>query len=231
MNKIAVVADIHANIHALNLFLEYLSKENIDQVINLGDFLQLGPNPLETVRIVLSDNRFLNILGNKEMSLINRNPEELARTEVEHQDWVIDQIGPENMELIKQIPVERVIRFANNSFLAVHSRRDKLADLPLIYTGGKIEDFVHDYGETTEYVLIGHTHLQALISYWDGKPVLNPGSLGCGKDGFARFAVIAADEDTMTFSFIQRKYDKNRVVTELIEKNVPNHQKIIKRFY
>ncbi|HAG43722.1 MAG TPA: phosphodiesterase, partial [Clostridium sp.] len=64
--KVIVVADIHANIHALNVFLDYLKNENEDikYILNLGDFIQEGPNPAEVFDIVMNDKRFINILGN-----------------------------------------------------------------------------------------------------------------------------------------------------------------------
>ena len=43
MKRIAVVSDIHANKYALNAFLEYINKEKINTILNLGDFVQIGP--------------------------------------------------------------------------------------------------------------------------------------------------------------------------------------------
>ncbi len=40
-DKIAIVADIHANIYALRTFLNYLEEKNINKVLNLGDFVQI----------------------------------------------------------------------------------------------------------------------------------------------------------------------------------------------
>ena len=36
MKRIAVVSDIHANKYALNAFLEYINKEKINTILNLG---------------------------------------------------------------------------------------------------------------------------------------------------------------------------------------------------
>lgn len=45
--KIAIVADVHANIYALEAFLEHIRELEITQIWNLGDFLQVGPHPRE----------------------------------------------------------------------------------------------------------------------------------------------------------------------------------------
>ena len=66
MKKIAVVSDIHANKYALNVFMEFINKEKITTILNLGDFVQIGPNPFEVSNVILNDNRFVNVLGNNE---------------------------------------------------------------------------------------------------------------------------------------------------------------------
>ena len=59
IEKIAIVADIHANKYALDKFLDYIDKEHIECILNIGDFVQIGPNPYEVSTKVLNDNRFI----------------------------------------------------------------------------------------------------------------------------------------------------------------------------
>jgi len=69
VKQIAVVADIHANKYALTKFLNYIEIElKVDYILNLGDFLQIGPHPKEVTEIILSDDRFINIIGNNNTS-------------------------------------------------------------------------------------------------------------------------------------------------------------------
>lgn len=49
MKKICILSDIHADVHALHELLQYISRDSIDCIINLGDFIQGGPNPNETI--------------------------------------------------------------------------------------------------------------------------------------------------------------------------------------
>lgn len=85
MERIAVVADIHANIHALQVFLNYIDKEcKVTKILNVGDFLQIGPNPVEVFDIVMNDKRFINIMGNNEYVLFNRKLMKFPKDEVKH---------------------------------------------------------------------------------------------------------------------------------------------------
>ena len=62
MKEIAIISDIHFNKYALNVFLNYIEKQKINIILNLGDFVQIGPNPYEVSNIILNDKRFINIL-------------------------------------------------------------------------------------------------------------------------------------------------------------------------
>ncbi len=62
IKKIAVVADIHANKYALDIFFKYINNENIKCVLNLGDFVQIGPNPYEVSTKVIDDEIYWEIM-------------------------------------------------------------------------------------------------------------------------------------------------------------------------
>lgn len=74
MERIAIITDIHSNIHALKAFMNYIDTEcSVSQILNLGDFIQIGPNPTEVFDVVMNDSRFVNIMGNSEgMFLTNQ---------------------------------------------------------------------------------------------------------------------------------------------------------------
>ena len=61
--KLAIISDIHANKYALDGFLQY-NEENFqaDKILNLGDFISIGPNPKEEAQTIFTDKRFENII-------------------------------------------------------------------------------------------------------------------------------------------------------------------------
>ena len=51
--KIAIISDIHANIYALNRFLQYIDENfSADVILNLGDAVSIGPHPKEVVSLM-----------------------------------------------------------------------------------------------------------------------------------------------------------------------------------
>lgn len=232
MERIAVVADIHANIHALQVFMDHISKEcEVSKILNVGDFLQIGPNPIEVFDIVMNDKRFINIMGNNEHVLFNRELMKFPKEEVEHQDWVIHKLGEERMDKLEKLPFKRIINIKNKKILMLHSRTNSIIEFPLLYKKKSLEEFIDDYDEDVDYVLIGHTHLPLYATNWSLKNILNPGAFGCGKDGIVKFIIMEIDNELVNITYKQLRYDKQKVVDDFKRNNVPYGEKFCEIFY
>ena len=232
MERIAVVADIHANIHALQVFMDHISKEcEVSKILNVGDFLQIGPNPVEVFDIVMNDKRFINIMGNNEHVLFNRELMKFPKEEVENQDWVIHKLGEERMDKLEKLPFKRIINIKNKKILMLHSRTNSIIEFPLLYKKKSLEEFIDDYDEDVDYVLIGHTHLPLYATNWSLKNILNPGAFGCGKDGIVKFIIMEIDNELVNITYKQLRYDKQKVVDDFKRNNVPYGEKFCEIFY
>lgn len=232
MERIAVVADIHANIHALQVFMDHINKEcEVSKILNLGDFLQIGPNPVEVFDIVMNDKRFINIMGNNELVLFNRELMKFPKEEVEHQDWVINKLGEERMDKLEKLPFKRIINIKNKKILMLHSRINSIIEFPILYEKKSLEEFIGDYDEDVDYVLIGHTHLPLYATNWSLKNILNPGAFGCGKDGIVKFIIMEIDNELVNITYKQLRYDKQKVVDDFKRNNVPYGEKFCEIFY
>ena len=232
MERIAVVADIHANIHALQVFMDHINKEfEVSKILNVGDFLQIGPNPVEVFDIVMNDKRFINIMGNNEHVLFNRELMKFPKEEVEHQDWVIHKLGEERMDKLEKLPFKRIINIKNKKILMLHSRINSIIEFPILYEKKSLEEFIDDYDEDVDYVLIGHTHLPLYATNWSLKNILNPGAFGCGKDGIVKFIIMEIDNELVNITYKQLRYDKQKVVDDFKSNNVPYGEKFCEIFY
>jgi predicted phosphodiesterase len=107
--RLIIISDIHSNINALKRLLEYINDINPSIILNCGDFLQKGPNPKEVFDIVMNDKRFVNILGNNDLELFQRNLRRFNKIDIEHQNWVIEQLGSERIEKLKELPLNHII--------------------------------------------------------------------------------------------------------------------------
>ena len=229
MKEIAVIADIHANKYALNVFLSYIEKQKINLILNLGDFVQIGPNPYEVSNIILNDKRFINILGNNETSLFDINYE-IKTEEINHRIWTKEQLK-ENYNKIKVIPTNKIVEIENMKILLIHSRKDNIEEMPLIYSH-KIDEFTKDYeGFNSNIILFGHTHEKMFIEH-NNKIFINPGSLGCSKVKKVDFALLKIDNGNfVSCEFKSLGYDKSEVLVEFGKQKIPDKEFIISTFF
>ena len=227
--KIAIVADIHANKYALNTFLDFINKNNVDMILNLGDFLQIGPNPQEVADIVLNNNKFINILGNNETSLFDINYKDLS-SENQHRVWTREQVK-EYFDKIKKIPYEKEVNINGISFFMVHARKNDIKGTPLIYTEN-LKSFENDYKDCkSKVILFGHTHKKLYIED-NNKLYLNPGSLGFSFNNSVDFAILDINSNEIqNCSFISLKDDYSLLIKDFFEKDVPDKEFLIKNFF
>lgn len=231
--KVAIISDIHANKYALKAFLDYIEENNIDKVLNLGDFTQKGPNPCEVADTVLSDKRFVNIIGNNERKLLKAffTKNNIAKNK-EHQNWHIELLGEERINKIAKIEPEKITEVEKAKILMLHSRRKNVSDFPLIYSTNTADDFVADYSEyDLNIILFGHTH-EPLYFKWNNKIFINPGSLGCSKRARAPFVILEIEDDKiMECTFKSIKYDNTKLIEDYEKFNVPNSELFMKIFH
>lgn len=180
--KIAVISDIHGDIKKLKFFIDYITKEGIETVLNLGDIIG-GDNPVEVLRIIMNDKRFINIKGNHDSSL-----------------FLEDELSTKEIDWLKNLPLTRVFKFESKKFLMVHSRISSNTEVPLLYNEKSLLEFLKDYKGDYDYVLFGHTHFQCLLSYYEGKTMINPGSLGLSYDEKISFCIIDLENNNIAIN-------------------------------
>lgn len=218
---IAVISDIHGNACALEWFLKF-AQENykIDRILNLGDSVQFGPSPAEVLDRIENDKRFINILGNTDLYLLY--PDRFVRTDAAkwHQDWVAAQLGEERLSMLKGMPTSVQIQLSNSNAYLSHTTKENLCRLAMedLVDGSKLYE--------SDYLLVGHTHQQALVKN-DDYVLLNPGSLGASGDRRLNFLLIGIEDSRLSFEFVQLGYDVSPVIAELKNKKVPAGDELI----
>ncbi|MBI2321799.1 MAG: metallophosphoesterase, partial [Chloroflexi bacterium] len=69
--RIAVIADIHANLEAFTSCLKVIEEERCDKIICLGDIVGYGANPRECIKLV-RDYDMATIAGNHDFACIGK---------------------------------------------------------------------------------------------------------------------------------------------------------------
>ncbi|HGY55989.1 MAG TPA: metallophosphatase family protein, partial [Caldithrix abyssi] len=102
--KIAFISDVHGNLEALTTALEHIDKDDVDQLVCLGDVVGYGPNPNECVEIV-RDRCNVVLMGNHDYAAIG-----LANIEYFNEfakistRWTIKTLKDDNKNYLRSLP-------------------------------------------------------------------------------------------------------------------------------
>ncbi len=200
---IAVFSDLHANLPALERFVEETSGV-AERYICLGDVVNYGPWNDECLERVTALPGVVYLQGNHERLFLGE-----------------EEIG-------REIPlVQDFFTASSRSF----TRRDLVRDLPLRRELGPFT-FTHTIGEHNQRIypdtaiepdrdyVIGHSHHQFIIER-AGKTIVNPGSLGQNRKRVDRMSYALLDTGGYRFELRESPYDFDRLVAEMRARDYP----------
>jgi putative phosphoesterase len=177
--KIVIVSDLHANLAAL----EALPEQDFDQLWCIGDLVDYGPRPHETVRWV-KRHATLAVRGNHDHAAGFRvDPQCSApykRLAAETLGHTLEVCEKEDMKFLRGLPLFLQTEVNSTRFHLVHSTPSD----PLFgYCPEQSESWIEEVARIDADVLIvGHTHTPFVRTI--GKTaIVNPGSLGQPKTG------------------------------------------------
>lgn len=208
--RIAVLADIHGNLPALEAVIRDMQQFEPEQVVVAGDLINWGPFSVEVVRHVL-DSHWAAIRGNHEFYMLYHQtpfaPESWRNFATP--DWLNRHIPRAERIQIGGLPDELRLCYPGAPFIrVVHAspRNHWLGIFPTQTTDAEVCELLANVEETT--VIAGHTHLQMdrTVDRWR---IINPGSVGIPLDGnpAAGYAIIESSGDGWRATFRRVDYD------------------------
>lgn len=212
MKRIAILADIHANVPALTAVIRDIDQQHIDEVLVGGDLVGRGPQGTAIVEVIASKGWDC-IRGNHEDYTLNfargHVPEEwLDSEEWSAARWMGAELSEQAIAFIDALPLTCTSSLCPDIRL-VHGS-------PASYREGigswtDEETLQHHLSEVEESILIcGHTHRPFEARLEDGW-IVNVGSVGMPFNGDwrAQYAILSSEDDThWSVEFRQIEYDR-----------------------
>ncbi len=214
--RIAVLADIHANLPALEAVLKDVDNLGVDAIWVAGDIVGYNPWPNEVVRI-LKDRKVRAIRGNHVRAALTGDTtwfNELAAAAVR---WTRIVLTPASVGYLK--------------FLEDRTRLHVPEGVAAIYHGSPRNDdeYVMPWAvdealmrmASAHFVVLGHTHVPMAYSSRYGI-LVNPGSVGQPRDRDPRASWALLD--TGSWGVLTRRvpYDIGAVVAEIKKAGLPS---------
>lgn len=233
--KILLLADIHANIVALETVLT--NAPAFDAVWCLGDVVGYGPAPNECVARLRGLDAFA-LSGNHDQAALGKLPlSEFSEGARDALIWTMRALTPESRAWLAARPLEYIL--PQYDLTLVHaSPRDPIWEY-IENQNVALENFA--FFETA-FCFFGHTHRP--ITYRlreqdkilrteflpESKPylmlrklLLNPGSVGQPRDGDSRAAFAIYDTDAQWVMHFRRNYDIAAVQRAMTKVGLPAH--------
>lgn len=223
--KIALLADVHANLPALEAVMDHARSKGCEVFWNAGDCLGYGAFPDETVGILRES--ALNILGNYDRKVL-----EVRKRRADWQkslmpekwmafNWAYENLSKENRRWLAELPERRRIDVEGKSVLLVHA--SPLSANEHLSAGTPRSRFeVLSDAACADVVVCGHSHSPFAFRV-KGTWFVNPGSVGRPDDGDARasYATLSLRRGVFRVQHYRVDYDVERAAEESRRRRLP----------
>ncbi|HEX7083240.1 MAG TPA: metallophosphoesterase family protein [Gaiellaceae bacterium] len=230
--RVAVLSDIHANLHALEAVLADVDAERPDAIWCLGDVVGYGPRPNECCDAV-RERAALSLCGNHDLAVLGRIPVgDFSGDAAAAAAWTREALGEAQrgwLETLEPLAQQDGVELFHGS------PRDPVWDYVLSEEAAVVALEL----TSARVVLVGHSHV-ALALGWNGNDLvgglapagtapepadrrwlLNPGSVGQPRDGDPRAAWVLLDSESGRASFRRVPYDLQATQGEIRAAGLP----------
>jgi diadenosine tetraphosphatase ApaH/serine/threonine PP2A family protein phosphatase len=230
--RVAIVSDIHSNLHALEAVLAAIDAEPVDELWCLGDVVGYGPRPNECCALVRS-RASVCLCGNHDLAVTGA----LGLTEFSGDagvaaSWtrgVLDDASRDWLQALEPAAV------ADGAALYHGSARDPVWEYVLTDEAAIATLML----AKEPLVLVGHSHAALRVALrgieldaglapngtdlelGDARWLLNPGSVGQPRDGDPHAAFLILDRGAGTAGFRRVPYDVERTQAEMRDAGLP----------
>lgn len=226
--RLAFIADIHANIFALEKVLGDIDQQRIERIICLGDLVGYGVFPNQVIELIRQRD-ILTIQGNYDQSVA----EDLLVCGCDYSDrqrlaeagqsllWTQETVTLENKEWLKGLPQEKKLQIAGKTLYLVHGSPRKNNDY-LEEDSALIPKIISDYD--FDVLICGHTH-KPYMKVVNHRCIINAGSAGKPKHGNPRatYVILEVKETEITFLCREVEYDFEKIAVAIeAEPEMPN---------
>lgn len=209
--KVAVFADIHANLPA---FERVLGEVGDMPKLCCGDLVGYNPFPNEVIEIAKKE-KSVSILGNHDNAVLTGDTSWFNLTARKAIDWTRGELTDENLDFLKKLPQV----YDDELYMAHGSPRDPLEEY--VYLEDPDYVFLDFFNYTkNNTVILGHTHVP-FIKKIDERLIFNPGSVGQPRDHDSRASYAILDTKTQEVEIKRVDYDIEKTAKKIEEVGLP----------
>ena len=214
-----IVSDIHSNLAAFQAVLDdAASPGGFDEVWSLGDLVGYGPDPVECIGLLRSQNH-VSIVGNHDLAAIGAIDAQDFNSHARFAaHWTASRLSAEEVEFLTSLPQVAT----QGDWTLVHGslRMPVVEYLLSPEAAAATFDLLK-----TQFCLVGHSHIPFIcregnsrynfdelpegqsMQLGEGRLIVNPGSVGQPRDHDPRPSYVIFDDDQGTVQRRRVRYD------------------------
>ena len=236
--KIAVLADVHANLPAFRAVLDDLEQRACAQIYHAGDLISIGPYPAEVVDLARSRGVHC-VQGNHEAWVtrglpLDPNPPYMDDEELMHQHWTHSRLDASRREFIRSMPYAITETIEGVRFRIVHFALEpnsrKFKTIPS--TRLPEEEILDVFDDTNvDLICFGHIHPRQFNRTYRERHFFNPTAAGCSHDSRASYGMVEFTDGQFNITTHSVPYDRTELLAEYDVLRIPARGFIRKYFF
>jgi len=231
--RIAIIADLHANLEATQAVFKEIDNRSPDKVFCLGDLAGYNTEHNEVVDII-REREIPSIMGNHDASVCGVEDPWFFREGAKYAvEWQRDILRDDNRAWLANRPDRIVFR---RIYLGVHGAPDSRDNYLLDWLDA-MRQMEYLEGHEINICFFGHSHKPSFFSERGAeeevmggaihklRPLthyfINPGAVGQPRDRDPRAAFGLFDTEKLTFEFCRVEYDIDRCADKIVKAGLP----------
>jgi len=214
--RLAILSDIHSNIHALKaVATELKDRGSADVIVCAGDIVGYGAFPNECCRAMIAISK-TTVLGNHDLAALDRDTSFMNPYAAKAVLWTSSRLDDDSRRWLQSLSTEA---------------RFKVAGLEVAMYHGSVEsctEYVFEEDATESMLtrarcgllILGHTHVPYVRRFPSGL-IINPGSVGQPRDGDPRASCTMLDTDSHECEIVRLDYDIDKAANAIESAGLP----------
>lgn len=235
--RLAILADIHANLPALEAVLADCERRNLTSGLVLGDIVGYGPDPAECVERIQSTG-FHVLMGNHDLAASGaQKAPGLSRAASWSAPWTYQTLGNHHRQWLHDLPRY----FQDDNLYAIHGApQDPTFMNAYVYARTADSNLEYMQSRGIRLCLHGHSHLpgiwrknqqgEAIFSrprHWtidmDNETLICPGSVGQPRNDDCGAQYLILDTETRSAEFVSVPYNHAAMIRRMHNLGFPDY--------
>lgn len=214
--RLAILSDIHSNIHALKTVeAELKGGGGADVIVCAGDIVGYGAFPNECCKTISAISK-PTVLGNHDLAALNRDTSFMNSYAAKAVLWTSSRLDDDSRRWLHSLSKEARFQVAGLEVSMYHGSVESCTEY--VFEEDATESMLTR--ARCGLLILGHTHAPYVRRFPSGL-IVNPGSVGQPRDGDPRTSYALLDTESHECEILRLDYDIDKAASAIESAGLP----------